>query len=129
MRLAAFKGLGTASNYRHPEAQETLIRLARSKSLPVADRVAAVEGLTKTLKLMLPGNFEDRNIVWAVVLLLDDDEQKVREAAFAPLQTWLKELFDYKPDLPTGDRKQAVAKWKAWCTKVAGPMEGGPAKP
>jgi hypothetical protein len=78
---------------------------------------------------MLPGNFEDRNVLWAVVLLLDDDEQKVREAAFAPLQTWLKELYDYKPDLPTSDRKAAVGKWKAWAAKVAGPMDGAPAKP
>jgi pimeloyl-ACP methyl ester carboxylesterase len=126
MRLAAFKGLGTASNYRHAEVQDTLIRLARTKSLPVADRVAAVEGLAKTVKLMLPGNFEDRNVAWAVVLLLDDDELKVREAAFAPLQAWLKELYDYKPDLSAGDRKAPVAKWKAWCTKVAGPMDAKP---
>jgi hypothetical protein len=75
---------------------------------------------------MLPGNFEDRNVVWAVVLLLDDDELKVREAAFAPLQAWLKELYDYKPDLAAGDRKASVAKWKAWCTKVAGPLDAKP---
>jgi hypothetical protein len=129
VKLAAYKGLGTASNFRHVEAQETLIRVARSKSTPVAERVAAVDGLAKTVKLMLPGNFEDRGIVWSLVLLLDDDDQKVREAAFLPFQTWLKELYDYKPDLPTGDRKASVAKWKAWCTKVAGPLEGGPAKP
>src|SRR4029434_10126155 len=79
MRLAAFKGLGMASNYRHPEAQDTLVRLARTKSLAIADRVAAVEGLRRTVNLMLPGNFEDKAVIWTMVTLLDDDEAKVRE--------------------------------------------------
>ena len=61
---------------------------------------------------MLPGNFEDKNVVWALVLLLDDDELKVREAAFAALKD-VKETYDYKPDLPTAERKAAVAKWKS----------------
>jgi len=92
IRIPSHDGLPRTS--AHSEAQEALIRLARTKSLPAADRVSAVDGLAKTLKLMPPDNFEDRNIVGAVVLLLDDDEQKVREAAFAPLQTWLRELYD-----------------------------------
>src|SRR6185295_13868201 len=127
LRLAAFKGLGMAADYRHPEAQDTLIRLARTKSLAVADRVAAVEGLARTVKLMLPGNFEDKNVVWALVMLLDDDELKVREAAFAAFpifKEFCKDTYDYKPDLPTADRKASVAKWKNWYTKVAGPLEG-----
>jgi hypothetical protein len=126
MRLAAFKGLGTASNYRHPEAQDTLVRLSRTKSLPVADRVAAVEGLGRTVKLMLPGNFEDKAVVWTMVLLLDDDEQKVRETAFNAMKDWVQSTYDYKPDLPTAERKASVAKWKNWCAKVAGPLEGKP---
>ena len=129
MRLAALRGLGTASTYRHPEAQDTLIRLARTKSLAVADRVAAVEGLARTVKLMLPGNFEDKLVVWTLVQLLDDDEIKVREAAFAAFpifKEFCKDLYDYKPDLPTAERKVSVAKWKNWCAKVAGPLEGKP---
>jgi pimeloyl-ACP methyl ester carboxylesterase len=129
MRLAAFKGLGMASDYRHPEAQETLVRLARTKSLAVVDRLAAVEGLARTVKLMLPGNFEDKAIVWTLVALLDDDEPKVREAAFAAFpifKEFVKDTYDYKPDLPTAERKASVAKWKNWCTKVAGPLEGKP---
>lgn len=126
MRLAAFKGLGAASNYRHPEAQETLIRLSRTKSLPVGDRIAAVEGLGRTVKLMLPGNFEDKAVVWAMVALLDDDELKVRETAFAAMKDWVKETYEYKPDLPTAERKASVAKWKSWCAKAAGPLEGKP---
>jgi pimeloyl-ACP methyl ester carboxylesterase len=126
VRLAAFRGLGMMSDYRHPEAQETLVRLARTKSLAVGDRVAAVEGLGRTVKLMLPGNFEDKAVVWTLVTLLDDDEAKVREAAFLSMKDGVKEIYDYKPDLPTPERKASVAKWKNWCAKVAGPLEGKP---
>jgi hypothetical protein len=129
MRLAAFKGLGMASNYRHPEAQDTLVRLARTKSLPVADRVAAVEGLARTVKLMLPGNFEDKAGRVDPGDAARRRRVKVREAAFAAFpifKEFVKDLYDYKPDLPTADRKASVAKWKNWCTKVAGPSKGKP---
>jgi len=36
----------------------------------------------------------------------EDDRQKVREAAFAPRQIALRELYDDKPDRPTGDRRE-----------------------
>ncbi|HEX7898526.1 MAG TPA: hypothetical protein VF950_12250 [Planctomycetota bacterium] len=122
VKAGAFDGLGTASNYRYAEAQETLIRLARSKTAPAADRVRAVEGLARTLKLMLPGNFEDKMVAWTIVPLLDDDELKVREAAFAALKD-VKETYGYAPDLPTAERKAAVAKWKNWATQKCGPLE------
>jgi hypothetical protein len=123
VKQAAYRGLGTASDYRYPEAQDTLIRTARSKNTPVPERLLGIEGLGRTVKLMLPGNFEDRMVIWTLVLLLDDDELKVREAAFATLEKGVKDTFEYKPDLPTVDRKTAVAKWHAWCTKVAGALD------
>jgi len=129
IKLAALRGLGMAADYRHPEAQDTLVRLARTKSLALAERVAAVEGLGRTVKLMLPGNFEDKAVIWTLVTLLDDDELKIREAAFAAFpvfKEFVKETYDYKPDLPTAERKASVAKWKNWCSKVAGPLEGKP---
>jgi pimeloyl-ACP methyl ester carboxylesterase len=119
VRAGAFDGLGTASNYRYAEAQEALIRVARSKNTAAEERVRAVEGLARTLKLMLPGNFEDKAIVWTIVQLLDDDELQVRGAAFAALKD-VKETYGYAPDLPTADRKAAVAKWKSWATQKAG---------
>ncbi len=51
----------------------------------------------------------------------------MREAAFAAFpifKEFVKDLYDYKPDLPTAERKASVAKWKSWCSKVAGPLEG-----
>ena len=122
VKAGAFDGLGTAANYRYAEAQELLIRTARSKTGPAAERVQAVEGLARTLKLMLPGNFEDKAVLWTVVLLLDDDELQVRAAAFAALKD-VKESYGYAPDLPTADRKAAVAKWRAWATQKAGALD------
>jgi hypothetical protein len=123
VKAAAFRGLGVASNFRYAEAQDVLVRAARAKSSPVLDRVLAVEGLGKTVKLMLPGNFEDKAVIWTLVLLLDDDDAQVRKAAFASLEKGVKDTFGYTPDLSPADRKAAVGKWQAWCAKVAGPLE------
>ncbi len=123
VKAAAFKGLATASNYRYAEAQETLIRVARGRSTPVADRTLAIEGLARTVKLALAGNFEDKMVLWTLVLLLDDDEVKVREAAFAAFKEFVKDTFEYKPDAGTTERKASMAKWRAWAVKVAGPLE------
>jgi len=124
VRQAALRGLGTAANFRYAEAQEALIHVARSKNTPAPERLSAIEGLGRTVKLMLPGNFEDRMVVWTLVLLLDDDDVKIREAAFATLEKGVKDTFEYKPDAPAADRKGPVARWHEWCAKVAGPLEG-----
>lgn len=119
VKAAAYDGLGSAANYRYAEAQELLIGKARSKGTPLPERLWAIEGLARTLKLMLPGNFEDKLIVWTIVTLLDDDELQVRGAAFAALKD-VKETYGYAPDLPTAERKASVAKWKSWATQKAG---------
>ena len=79
------------------------------------------------MKLDLLGNFEDKNVIWTLVTLLDDDDQKVREAAFATLEKGVKNTFGYAADLPTAQRKTSVASWKTWCETKAGPVNG-PAK-
>jgi len=58
------------------------------------------------------------------VLLLDDDDAKVEETAFAQLEKAVKENFDYKPGLSAAERKAAVAKWKSWCSDKCGPLDG-----
>ncbi|HEV3029465.1 MAG TPA: prolyl oligopeptidase family serine peptidase [Planctomycetota bacterium] len=123
----SYKGLAVAANWRYLEAQEILEQAAKKKTASVEDRVAAIQSLGKVVKLDLLGNFEDRNVIWTLVLLLDDDEQKVREAAFATLEKGVKDTFGYAPDLPTAQRKTSVASWKTWCEQKAGPVNG-PAK-
>jgi HEAT repeat protein len=123
----AYKGLAVAANWRYMEAQEILEQAAKKKTGPVEDRVASIQALGKVVKLDLLGNFEDRNVIWTLVTLLDDDEQKVREAAFATLEKGVKDTFGYAPDLPAAQRKTSVASWKTWCETKTGPI-GGPAK-
>lgn len=127
VKASAVRGLATAANWRYPEAQEFLIQAARKKSSPVADRVQAIQALGKAVKLTLLGNYEDKHVLWTLVLLLDDDDLNVRQAAFAQLEKGVKSTFEYKPDLPTSERKTSVAKWKSWCEQAAGPING-PAK-
>ncbi|HXG61685.1 MAG TPA: hypothetical protein VNO22_09930 [Planctomycetota bacterium] len=127
VRQAAWRALGAAANWRYPEAQEALARAARSRSTAPADRVRAIEALGHAVRLMLLGNYEDRLVLWTLVLLLDDEELDVRRAAFAALEKGVKDTFEYRPDLPASERKTAVAKWKSWCEQKAGPLSGGPA--
>lgn len=75
------------------------------------------------------GWYEDKGVPWTLVLLLEDKELKVREAAFAVLDAGAKDTFGYKPDLPTGERRASAAKWRAWCETQAGPLKGSGVKP
>ena len=67
-------------------------------------------------------------MIWTLVLLLDDDDEKVQEAAFAQLEKPAKQSFDYKPGLSAAERKAVVAKWKSWATDKCGPLEGPAAR-
>ena len=124
VKAEAYKGLAVAANWRYMEAQEILEQAAKKKTAPVEERVQAVQALGKVVKLDLLGNFEDKNVVWTLVLLLDDDELKVREAAFATLKDGTKDTFGYTPDAAPAQRKTAVASWKSWCDQKAGPLNG-----
>lgn len=128
VKAEAFKGLAVAANWRFMEAQEILEQFAKRKTAPVDERVLAIQALGKAVKLDLLGNFEDRGVIWTLVLLLDDDEQKIREAAFAQLEKGVKDTFAYSPEAGPGQRKTPVASWKAWCeTKAGSPNGPGPA--
>lgn len=122
VKAAAFTGLSVAANWRYEEAQGALGRLASSKSKPVADRASAIKALARAVRLAILGNFEDKHLFWTLVLLLDDDAQEVRSAAFEALEKAVQGGFEYKPDLPSTERKTAVGKWKSWCTQKCGPQ-------
>jgi predicted esterase len=126
VKAQAWKGLATAARWRFPEAQEYLCQAARRKTAPDADRAAAIEGLGETARLMLLGWYEDKHVLWTLVLLLDDESESARAAAFAQLEKRVKDTFGYRPDLPTTERKASVAKWKTWCEQTAGPLQGPP---
>ncbi len=123
VKSAAVRGLGTAANYRYLEAQDVLMRAAKSRNAPVDERVRAIEALGRAIKLMIPGHFEDRMVAWTLVLLLEDDDLEVREAAFACFKGMMKDTFEYKPDGPTTERKAAMTKWRSWVTQKCGTLE------
>ena len=58
--------------------------------------------------------------------VLDDEDPKVRAAAFAALQPCVKDGFGYVPAKLPDQRKEASAKWAAWVTQKCGAEE--PAK-
>jgi len=128
VRPAVARSLGVAANWRYPEAQDALIAVARNKKAPAAERIDAIDALGRAIKLQLLGAFEDKGMIWTLVLLLDDDDEKVQEAAFAQLEKPAKQSFDYKPGLSGAERKAVVAKWKSWCADKCGPLDGPAAR-
>lgn len=124
IKPSLYKALGVAANWRYAEAQDALAAVARNKKAPAGERVESVEAIGKAVKLQLLGAYEDKHLIWTLVLLLDDDDAKVQEAALAPLEKAVKDAFDYKPGLGAAERKAAVAKWKSWATDKCGPLEG-----
>jgi hypothetical protein len=124
IKPSIYKALGVAANWRYSEAQDALGAVARNKKAPVVERVDAIEAIGKAIKLQLLGAYEDKTLFWTIVLLLDDDDAKVQETAFAQLEKAVKDTFDFKPGLSAAERKAAVAKWKSWCTDKCGPLDG-----
>src|ERR1043166_7418205 len=83
----AIRALGSYSVWHYPEAIEALCQIAStkgdSKSGPtLADRLLAVDGLARTVKLAMLGNFEDKKAWETLINLLDDDEIRLWNAAF-----------------------------------------------
>ena len=123
VKSAAYGGLAAAARLGSPEAEEVLLRAARTKATPLAERVLAIEGLGKAVKLDFLGGYQDKSAIWTLVLLLEDGEPKVREAAFAQVEKAVADTFQYKPDLPAKDLKAAALRWKTWASARCGPPE------
>ena len=118
--------LGIYANWHYPEALDGLLSVVAgekgesSKGPSSGERVMAVEGLAKAMRLAAHGNFEDKKVWWALVRALDDDDVKVRATAFAALQRANKDAFGYVAGAVPAQRKDAVAKWTAWVTTKCG---------
>jgi HEAT repeat protein len=121
VRHAAVEGLTSAANWRNADAQAALSRRARAGDTPLADRLQAVAALGRASRLPLLGNCEDGLLVWSLVLLLDDDHPRVREAAFATLAKQVPDTFAYKVDLTRPERLPVMEQWKQWCRAKCGP--------
>ncbi|HLY08876.1 MAG TPA: hypothetical protein VKW04_06140 [Planctomycetota bacterium] len=122
----ALLSLGVYTNWHYPEAIEGLLGVVAgekgdsTKGPSAGERLLAMDGLAKAMRLAAHGNFEDKKIWWALVHGLDDDDAKIRATAFAALQRANKDAFGYVPGAVPAARKDAVAKWTAWVTMKCG---------
>ncbi len=129
VQQAAIQALGVYANWHYPEAIDALCLVASgakddsNKGPSLGERLLAIEGLARYGKLAVLGNFEDKKMWWTLVRLLDDDEVKVRAAAFAVLQKAVKDGNGYVPGAVPDARKAAAAKWQAWATQKCGAEE------
>jgi predicted esterase len=126
VRAAAVAGLARAAAWRDAEAQAALCRQARGAGAPLADRLWAVEAVGRASRLALLGNCEDGLPIWTLVLLLDDNDPRVRGAAFAALKANVPDTFAYRPDAPERERAVPVEKWWHWCQEKCGPAPREP---
>jgi predicted esterase len=127
VQQTALRALGVYANWHYPEAIEALCRAAApspdGKKGSALVRMLAVEGLSKVAKLAALGNYEDKKLWWALLLALDDEDVKVRTAAFTGLQAAQKDGFGYQPGAIPSARKEAVAKCAAFIQQKCGPAE------
>jgi hypothetical protein len=121
VRAAAIRGLGCAANWRSAEAQAALTRMAQAGDGTLEDRLRAIEAVGVASRLPLLGNCEDGSLIWTLVRLLDDDNARVRSAAFAALKPNVVNTFAYNPNSPASGRKAAVEQWHRWCQDKCGP--------
>jgi hypothetical protein len=127
-RIAAqsLLSLGVYANWHYPEAIDALCGVVAgekgesAKGPSAGERLLAVEGLAKAMRLAAHGNFEDKKVWWTLVRCLEDEDVKVRMAAFAALQRANKDAFGYVPGAIPSARKDAVAKWTSWVTTKCG---------
>ena len=118
---AAIQGLARAANWRYAEAQAALSRQARAAKTPVADRLRAIAALGSSSRLPLLGNCEDGILIWTLVHLMDDNNQQIREAAYAALKKNVSDTFAYQPSQAPAERKASLERWKKWCQGKCGP--------
>lgn len=121
VRSAAVQGLARAAAWRSAEAQAALSRQARAAKTPLPDRLRAIAALGSVTKLPLLGNHEDGLPIWTLVLLLENDDQKIREAAFSALEKNVPDTFAYQPNQPVAERQASMERWKNWCQEKCGP--------
>ncbi|HXX93697.1 MAG TPA: HEAT repeat domain-containing protein [Planctomycetota bacterium] len=133
VRQNAIRALGSYGVWHYPEALEALTSIASTKGDPktgptLGDRLLAVDGLARIVRLAMFGNFEDKKVWETLVGLLDDDEVKLRNAAFLAIMKASKDAFGWKPELSGQARKDAVGRWQQWLAQKVAAFEKPAAK-
>jgi predicted esterase len=120
VRQHALAALAFQGRFGYLQAQEALSACAMDPKRPLADRKEAIQGLSQIVKLDLLGGFQEKKVIWTLVLLLDDPEGSLRALAFAVLKGVDPAGFEYAPGASKEKRAASLEKWTAWAKKVCG---------
>ncbi len=120
VRLETIAALGYAANWRFEEAQQALVKHARTTSNPIPERVAAIEAMGRSVRLMLRGNLEDGLMPYTLVQLMADPAIEVRTAAFTVFKDRVKDVYGYAPDNEEDAIKESVKRWTDWIKESVG---------
>lgn len=118
---AAIHALGQYAKWRQLDAQTILIKAALEPTVGTATRELVIDELGEMVGLMNLGNlYDDREIILALVKLLDDPELAIRAAAFNTLESASGDSFSYSPE--AADRTAGLQGWRRWATQATAPL-------
>jgi len=116
VRNAALRALASNANWRSEAAQQVLMQRATDQSLSADARVDAADGLAQAVKLQAAGVQQDPPMFRALVALLRDQNEEVRNMATAILLPVRDSA--YKPEAGNTDRNARSAAWLKWLVEI-----------
>jgi hypothetical protein len=118
VRQAVIDALAVQANWRSQAAQKALIAFVSpmNATADATDRLRAVQGMGRAMKLQAQGVQLDPPMFKALAALLDDDDEKIRTAAFAVLSPI--RASSYNPAATKEERAPYVKEWAQWAIGV-----------
>lgn len=118
---AAIHALGQYAKWRQLDAQTILIKAALEPTVGTATRELVIAELGEMVDLMKLGNlYDDREIILALVKLLDDPELAIRAGTSNALESVSGDSFAYAPE--AADRTAGLQGWQHWATQATAPL-------
>ena len=125
VRFNACHVLGTYAKWRQLDARKILTDTVLDKSLSQYIRFQLITAISKTYAMMILGNmYDDREVVYTLIKLLNDPDGAVRGYAHMILikGTGGVGRFGYNAAANATDRQAATARWNYWATQATAPL-------
>jgi len=124
VRRSAIHALAVQGNWRSAAAQQALIALATGqvKAVDERDRIDAVDGIVRAVRLQVHGVRQDPELYKALVVLLTDKNEELRTMAnntLAPIRD-----ASFRGDLGRQEQKEPGGGWDSWLKEVTAKAEG-----
>ncbi len=126
VRIATINTLGRLADWNDQEALISLCRFAGNDSGALDERLIATSVLSNSFAMRCWPNVSNQPTYELLIHLLDDKEERLREAAIAILLSRNSDTFGYLSDLPSQGRRNAVIAWRRWYIELFNPP---PTKP